>query len=136
MLSFCYNLVMGNKYHFTLFYAFKKDINIDLFEKAMGVKAYRKNSLKDSKGQNKSAKYWIKTQDFTNPDSAMELEKFIKQIGPKLALSQPYLEQYDGFVRITMYFDEIKDKPYIALSPESIKILAQNNVKFDVDFKF
>ena len=125
-----------NKYHFTLFYSFKKDIDIDLFEKVVGVKAYKKNSLKDSKGLNKSAKYWIKTEDFSNPDSAMELEKFIKQIEPKLVLTQPFLKQYDGFVRITLYFNETKDKPYIALSPESMKILSENNVKFDVDFKF
>ena len=125
-----------NKYHFTLFYSFKKDIDIDLFEKVVGVKAYKKNSLKDSKGLNKSAKYWIKTEDFSNPDSANELEKFIKQVEPKLVLTQPFLKQYDGFVRITLYFNETKDKPYIALSPESMKILSENNVKFDVDFKF
>lgn len=125
-----------NKYHFTLFYSFKKNIDIDLFEKVVGVRAYKKNSLKDSKGINKSAKYWIKTEDFSNPDSAMELEKFIKQVEPKLVLTQPFLKQYDGFVRITLYFNETKDKPYIALSPESMKILSENNVKFDVDFKF
>ena len=125
-----------NKYHFTLFYSFKKEIDIDLFVKVVGVKAYKKNSLRDSKGLNKSAKYWIKTEDFSNPDSAMELEKFIKQIEPKLVLTHPFLKQYDGFVRITLYFNETKDKPYIALSPESMKILSENNVKFDVDFKF
>lgn len=127
---------MNNKYHFTLFYSFKKDINIDMFEKAMEIKAYHKNSLKDSKGQNKTAKYWIKTKDISNIYSDNELEKFILDIEPKLILSQSYLKEYEGFARITLYFDKVKDKPCISLSSQSMKILSDNNINFDVDFNF
>lgn len=54
-----------------------------MIEKALKINAYRKNMLKDSVGQNKTAKLWFKTEDFMNSDVFMVTQNFIKEFEPK-----------------------------------------------------
>ncbi len=123
-----------NKYHFSLHIFFKQDCDVNELEKIIGIKAYKKVLLKDSVGHNKSAKLWLRTEQETLPNTVERLSKFIEKMQPTFLLLQGYLKKFDGRCTLTLYFDELDQKPYISLPVDSLKILAENNIKFDVDF--
>lgn len=123
-----------NKYHFSLHIFFKQDCDVNALEKIIGIKAYKKVLLKDSVGKNKSAKLWIRTKQEKSPDTVERLSKFISKMQPTFLLLQDYLSKFDGTCTLTLYFDEINQKPCISLPVDSLKILAENNINFDVDF--
>ena len=123
-----------NKYHFSLHIFFKQDCDVNALEKIIGIKAYKKVLLKDSVGKNKSAKLWIRTKQEKSPDTVERLSKFISKMQPTFLLLQDYLSKFDGTCTLTLYFDEINQKPFIILTVDSLKIFADNNINFDVDF--
>lgn len=125
-----------NKYHISLHLQFKKDCDVNKIEKFLGIESYRKNLLKDSVGENKTAKLWFKTIDYTNPDTYKVLCGFIKELSPKLSLVKEMINEFDGKATLTLYFEEFHDKPYIKLDYEEMNILSQNKIDFDVDFRF
>ena len=84
--------------------------------------------------KNKSAKLWIRTKQEKLPDTVERLSKFISKMQPTFLLLQDYLNKFDGACTLTLYFDEINQKPFISLPVDSLKILAENNINFDVNF--
>lgn len=126
---------MHNKYHFSLYLQFKDDCNVDELEKEIGLHAYRKNMLKDSKGKNKTAKLWFKTKNFDAPDTYNVLDKFLESLKPKFEIIKKANEKYNGSTTLTLYFDELNEKPCISLSKENIKLLAFYGFAFDTDFR-
>lgn len=126
---------MNNKYHFSLHLQFKDDCNVDDLENKIGMRAYRKNMLKDSKGKNKTAKLWFKTKDFEEPDINAVLEKFLENLKPKFEIIKQANIAYNGNTVLTLYFEEIKQKPSVSLSKETIKLLAYYGFGFDIDYR-
>lgn len=126
---------MNNKYHFSLHLHFQKDCDVDKLEKIIGLQAYRKNTLKESKGQNKTAKLWFKTSDYDNPDTYAVFEKVLSKMKEKLEIIKLANEKFDGKTTFTLYFDELNQKPYIRLSKEDMELLSKNGISFDVDFR-
>lgn len=128
--------IMTNKYHFSLHLQFKQDCDVDKVEKFLDVTAYRKNLLKDSLGENKTAKIWIKTKDFINPDTYDVLHNFIENFLPKFEKIKGLIEEYDGKATFTLYFEEFKEKPYIRLDARDMEIFSDNHINFEVDFRY
>ncbi len=126
---------MYNKYHFSLHLQFKDDCNVDELEKEIGLLAYRKNMLKDSKGKNKTAKLWFKTKNFDAPDTYNIIDKFLKKLEPKFEIIKKANDKYNGYTVFTLYFDELHEKPCISLSKENIELLARYGFAFDTDFR-
>lgn len=127
---------MIDKYHFSLHLQFKDDVDVNMIEKALKINAYRKNMLKDSVGQNKTAKLWFKTEDFMSSDVFMVTQNFIKGFEPKFEQICEFNNKFNGFTTLTLYFEDCKNKPFIKLSPKSMEILSKNNITFEVDFRF
>lgn len=125
-----------NKYHFSLHLQFKKDCNVDKLENLLGLKAYRKNFLSESIGKNKTAKLWFKTDDVENPDTYKIFKDFINSFKDKFEIIKEANETFEGKATLTIYFEKLTDKPYIKLSAEDMELLANNNINFDVDFRF
>ena len=126
---------MGNIYHFSLHLQFKKDIDVDKLESKLGFVAYRKNLLNESKGVNKTAKLWFKSKDYEDADTYAYLHSYIETLKDKFEFINEVMNAYDGTANLTLYFEEVKEKPYIRLDVEDMKILAANNISFDVDFR-
>ena len=126
---------MHNKYVCWLYLQFKDDCNVDELEKEIGLHAYRKNMLKDSNGKNKTAKLWFKTKNFDAPDTYNVLDKFLESLKPKFEIIKKANEKYNGSTTLTLYFDELNEKPCISLSKENIKLLAFYGFAFDTDFR-
>lgn len=126
---------MNNKYHFSLHLQFKDDCNVDDLENKIDMRAYRKNMLKDSKGKNKTAKLWFKTKDFEEPDINTVLEKFLENLKPKYEIIKQANIAYNGNTVLTLYFEEVKQKPSVSLSKETIKLIAYYDFGFDIDFR-
>lgn len=126
---------MSNKYHFSLLLQFDDDIDIDKLEKKLGLCAYRKNTLSESVGKNKTAKLWFKSNEYQNPDTFAVIEQFVDNLKYKLTLIKKVSDEYHGNSTLTLYFDNVNEKPYIRLSHKTMLLLAQNNITFGVDFK-
>ena len=126
---------MNNKYHFSLHLQFAKYCDIDKLEKKIGIRSYRKNLLSESKGQNKTAKLWFRTEEFDDPDTYSVLKKFINKLSDKFELICEANKIFDGKTTLTLYFEEVKEKPFIKLSYDDMKILSDNNISFEVDFR-
>ena len=124
-----------NKYHISLHLQFKKNCNVEKLENLLGLNAYRKNMLSESKGQNKTAKLWFKTNDIENRDTYGVFTKFLSSIKDKLEIIKKANEEFDGKAVLTIYFENLTEKPYIKLSVEDMKLLSQNDISFDVDFR-
>ena len=126
---------MTNKYHFSLHLQFKQDCNVNKLEKAFGLPAYKKNMLSESKGKNKTAKLWLKTEDFDDPDTYKILNNFLNKMKDKFKLINEAIKTFDGKATLTLYFEDLHEKPYVKLSCEDMKLLTDNNISFDVDFR-
>ena len=126
---------MIDKYHFSIHLQFKKDCDVNMIEKEIGLTAYRKNNLTESVGKNKTAKLWFKTDDFTLSDVFSVLDNFIKTFETKFSLINKFNQTFDGNTTFTLYFEDCKIKPFIKLSPKSMEILSKNNIFFEVDFR-
>ena len=126
---------MNNRYHFSLHLQFEEDCDVNKLEKAIGLQAYRKNMLSDSKGINKTAKLWFKTEDCELPDTYADFKKLLSNLTDKLEIIKQANEIYNGKTVLTLYFEELHQKPYIRLLSEDMELLSKNGISFDVDFK-
>ena len=126
---------MNNKYHFSLHLQFEKDCDVNQLEKAIGLHAHRKNMLIDSKGKNKTAKLWFKTEDLELPDTYAVFKKLLSNLTKKLEIIKQANEIYKGKTVLTLYFEELHQKPYIRLLSEDMELLSKNGISFDVDFR-
>src|SRR5574344_705970 len=126
---------MNNKYHFSLHIQFENDCDVDELDKQIALQCYKKSFLNDSKGKNKTAKLWYKTNDYTEADTYKLLKKFIFDMKDKLAIIKNAMHLYSGKATLTLYFEELHDKPFIKLDNDVIKILADNDISFETDFR-
>lgn len=123
-----------NKYHLSLHLQFKQDVDVKKIEKELNLVAYKKSYLKDSLGKNKTAKLWFKTVDFDDNDTFSVIEKFVENSKNVFYKIGEFNKLYEGFTTFTLAYDDFKNKPYIKLSPNTMKILSENNITFDVEF--
>ena len=126
---------MTNIYHFSLHLQFSKDCDVNLIEKTLGVSAYKKSSLNESKGKNKTAKLWFKSNDYDNPDTYSCFKNFVNKHKKLLELIGKFNNEFNGKTTFTIYFDKVPEKPYIKLEKEEMLLLAVNNISFEVDFR-
>ena len=122
-----------NLYHFSLHLKFLDDVDVDKIEKQIGIIAYKKTPLKESVGKNKSAKIWYKTQDKNNTLSDKVLENYILKMQEKFEIIKDICLKNNGKATLTMYYDQIQEKPYLKLTANQLKILADNNIDFELD---
>lgn len=122
-------------YHFSLILCFENDVDVDKLEKHFKLTAYKKNFLKDSKGNKKTAKIWFKTQDYTDVNTDKILEKFVEKIYPNFADLKEILKTNNGTAGITLYFTLAKERPIISLTTRTIELLEKMGMHFEVDFK-
>lgn len=113
------------KYYLELEFEFKKDVNLELFEKALGIKATGKTSLAESKGSRKTAKIWWKTKEFSDWNTDEILEKYIEKIAPKLENAHKFCEEFEASAGVCLVFTHLKDRPVIALTKHAIELLAK-----------
>lgn len=123
-----------NKYHLSLHLQFKQDVDVNKIEKELNLVAFKKSLLKDSKGTNKTAKLWFKTPDITDNNTFDVIEKFVENLKNTFYKIGEFNKLYDGFTTFTLAYEDFKNKPFIKLSPKTMKILADNNISFDVEF--
>lgn len=123
-----------NKYHLSLHLQFKQDVDVNKIEKELNLVAFKKSLLKDSKGTNKTAKLWFKTPDITDDNTFDVIEKFVENLKDTFYKIGEFNKLYDGFTTFTLAYEDFKNKPFIKLSPKTMKILADNNISFDVEF--
>ena len=124
-----------NKYHFSLHLQFEKDCDVDKIEKELGMKAYKKNSLSESKGENKTAKIWFKTENVENSDTYEMFERTLNGLKDKLEIIKKANQEYSGKTVFTLYFEKLTEKPYIRLSSSDMELLSNNGISFEVDFR-
>ena len=126
---------MTNRYHFSLHLQFQEDCDVNKLEKIIGLQSYKKNMLNESKGQNKTAKLWFKTSDYSEPDTYAVFEKILSKIKEKLEIIKQANDNFRGKTTLTLYFEELHQKPYIKLSKDDMELLSKNGISFDVDFR-
>lgn len=124
----------GYKYYLGLEFDFEKDINLDEFEKKIGIKAFKKTKLADSKGSHKTAKIRWRTQEFTEWNTDEILEKFVEKFVPKLESVQSMIKMFNGDGGVVIVFTRMKERPVIALTKKSINLLAKAELDFCVDY--
>ena len=83
-------------YHFSLHLQFKDDVDVDKLEKHFNMEAYRKNSLENSKGINKTAKLWFRTKELTNVNTHEMIENFTTSIFENFADLKEILSKFNG----------------------------------------
>lgn len=125
-----------NRYYFSMFLSFKKDIDLDKLEKVLNLNATEKTALKDSYGEfhEKEASFYYRTEEMTEIYSDDEFEKFLFNLSKNLSPLPEIMNEYDGECSFCMVFTKTDNAPCISLSKEAINFLGQLNARFDVDF--
>ena len=123
------------RYHLSLHIQFKQDVDLKNVEKELGVVAYKKYPLSESKGKNKTAKIWFKTDDTTEVDTLLVLSNFVNSFSDNFEKIKMLCKQFDGTCTLTLYFEDFDDKPYIQLTTEIMKKLSDCNINFETDFR-
>ena len=123
-----------NKYYFSLSIQFKKDINLNVLQDALQIKATKLTPLAESKGTEKTAKFSYRTESLTNIYTDEEFARFVSEIESRLADIQPLLAEFDGFCNFCIVFEELEESPCISLSEETIAKLGRLGASFDIDF--
>lgn len=123
-----------NKYYFSLSIQFKKDINLNVLQDALQIKATKLTPLAESKGTEKTAKFSYRTESLTNIYTDEEFARFVGEIESRLADIKPLLAEFDGFCNFCIVFEELEESPCISLSEETIAKLGRLGASFDVDF--
>jgi hypothetical protein len=123
-----------NKYYFSLSIQFKKDINLNVLQDALQIKATKLTPLAESKGTEKTAKFSYRTESLTNIYTDEEFARFVSEIESRLADIKPLLAEFDGFCNFCIVFEELEESPCISLSEETIAKLGRLGASFDVDF--
>lgn len=123
-----------NKYYFSLSIQFKKDINLNVLQDALQIKATKLTPLAESKGTEKTAKFSYRTESLTNIYTDEEFAKFVSEIESRLADIKPLLAQFEGFCNFCIVFEELEESPCISLSEETIAKLSRIGASFDIDF--
>jgi len=125
------------KYHINLILTFEKDINIDEVEKYIGIKAYRKSLLKESKigeDNKKSAKIWFKSREYSSENTYEVVEEFLISIYEKFKEIPSILNEFIGNFGVQLIFSSFDERPIIELTKKSIEILHNIGANFSVNF--
>jgi len=123
-----------NKFYISLALTFKQDCDVNKIEKLLGLKAYKKIGLKDSKGLQKLAKIIFKSNEFEGFYSDEIFEKYLIKNLNNFKKIPEILSLYDGECHFSIVITSLRDKPCVGLSLKSIKILSNINASYDVDF--
>ena len=123
-----------NKYYFSLSIHFKKDIDLYKLQDDLKIKATKLTALKDSKGPNKSAKFYCKTNSFENIYTDNEFEKFVDSLMENLSVLPNILREYDGKCCFCVVIEEMTEAPCLSLSEKTIANLHKIGASYDVDF--
>lgn len=123
-----------NTYFFSLFIHFNKDIDSLFLESKLKIKPTKFTPLNNSKGENKSAKFYYKSKEYSGYYSDDEFEKFLFSMSNNLKDLPAILKEYDGECGFSLVFTELNDSPCISLSSNAIRLLNYLNARFDVDF--
>lgn len=125
---------MKYQYHFSLHFYFDDDVNVDKVEEFFKIKAYKKTFLKDSKGSEKAAKIWYRTQKMTDENIGEKLEEFFVSIYDNFKDLKRILLNNHGVGSLDLIFDEMFERPAsVALTGKTIKILNEFGLAFDMD---
>lgn len=123
-----------NKYYFSLSMQFKKDIDLNWLQETLKIKATKLTELKDSKGANKTAKFYCKTKSFENIYPDEDFAKFVDGVVDNLADLPQIMQQYDGSCAFCIVFEDMHEKPCLSLSTKTIQNLYKIGASYDVDF--
>ena len=85
-----------NRYYFSLSIQFKKDIDLDKFQNYLGIEATKLTMLEDSKGPNKTAKFYYRTESMENIFPDKDFEQFVDDVADKLVHLPQIMEKNDG----------------------------------------
>ena len=123
-------------YYFYVSAHFKKDVDVDVIENAVGKKAHKKVFLKDSKGssERKSAKISYKTSEKHDVFVGEVFDKFVESTSSLFGVIKKYLEEYDGVLTFCIVFTNLGEKPSINMSNKTMSILSNMGADFDIDF--
>ena len=113
---------------------FNKEIDLVSLEDVLKLKATKLTPLSESKGENKCAKFYYQTNEYSKTYSDEEFEKFLFSLKGNLEYLPEILTEYDGECSFALVFTEVNDSPCISLSQEAIKFLNYLSARFDVDF--
>lgn len=121
-------------YHFSLHLHFNDDVDVNALEKYFKMEAYKKTALKESKGENKSAKIWFRTKELTEVNTHEAIEKFLTNVYDNFRDLKQILDENNGHGTFSLIFTKAKERPIISLTYKTIQILEQLGLSFDVDF--
>lgn len=125
---------MNNKYHFTLSIHFYSDYDVKNLEHIINIKPYKLTQFSESKGSVKSAKFVYRTDTLSDIYTDDMFAKFVAQIQPKLQNLPSILKEYNGRCVLRIVFDELKQKPCLSIKHQTISVLNDLCVDFEVDF--
>lgn len=123
-----------NKYYFEFAIYFDNDYDVGLLENLLGVTASRMTQYKDSKGDDKKAKFIFKTEILNEVYPDYEFKKFVKVHFEKLKNILSVLNENNGSLAFYIVFTELYDKPIVSLDKETIHMLSELDADFDVDY--
>lgn len=123
-----------NKYYFSFSINFAKNVDLKSLENVLEIKATKLTPLKESKGKNKSAKFYCKTQEYDDMYTDKKFEEFVNLLAPRLKDLPNMLLEYDGKCHFCVVFTETKQKPCLSLNIQTIRTLANIGASYDVDF--
>ena len=123
-----------NKYYFEIGIEFKSDYDVKKLEEILGVKASAMVSLKDAVGPVKTAKFFYKTNEFTEIYADELFERFLIDFQTKVEDLKPILSTNNGEITFSIVFTRLDVKPCISLSSKAISILDSIGARYDVDF--
>lgn len=123
-------------YYFDVYAHFKKDIDVDAIEKEIGKKAYKKVSLKDSKGsaEHKCAKISFRTNESHDVYVGELFSQFVESTKSLFGVINKYLNDYEGTLTFCIVFTNFGENPSINLSNKTMSTLSDMGANFDIDF--
>lgn len=123
-----------NSYYFALSLRIFEDIDIYEVENKLGIKATKLTTFKNSLGENKCAKLYLKTKEYSDVYTDEIFAKFVKTFSDKQNLINDIQNKYKTELIFSIVFTSLKEKPCLSLSNETINLLSNMNAKYDVDF--
>ena len=125
------------KYHFTIHIHFKSDIDLNFIENELSLKASEKLSFSESSENPKKAKILFKTESFSEKDVSGFFNEFVVEFQVIFQKINFLCKQFDGLSGLVVYFERYSSKAEtkIDLNFETLKILTNNDIYFDREYK-
>ena len=125
------------KYHFTIHIHFKKEVDFNFIENELNLKASKKSSLSESTEKPQLAKILFKTETISDKNVVGLLSEFIIGFQDMFQKINNLCQEYEGICGLVVYFERYSSKSEIKidLDFEMLKILANNDIYFDIEYK-